>query len=429
MLVLNLEKIAGGQQMNIFILVMIIVSGCSFIFDLFFSLYLAFNNNISQEKYANYKRDINTLLLIIPAMNEYQALKRNMQNLIDMHDQCKDFINLKLVFVDDDSCDGTTNLLREYLHNDNIYVFHRIKPNAQIGKGPALQDAVDRITRMNYSLDSTILGIIDADSLFDKTYLQKVVEAFKNSNYDLVQTRVDIFNTNNNLTLMQNFELSIYNGLLQMARTNWGSALASGNGQFVTLKMAEDVGWSKSLLEDCEFSLKGLLKGYRGTFLNTTGIKQEGVITLKRLIRQRTRWCQGGLQCLKIYGRKIINSTQLPTVIKTFVILFLLVPYFSIIIAPASIVSLIVLILYAKRNFVVSVMVIIILAIIDYVSNGLMIWKQWREANFETKLSFLKMLRIIFSFSIYRWILAFIPYRSIAREIVGKNSWVKTSHF
>ena len=227
---------------------------------------------------------------------------------------------------------------------------------------------------------------------------------------------------------MQNFELSVYNGLLQMARTNWGTALASGNGQFVTLTMAEKVGWSSSLLEDCEFSLKGLLRGYYGTFLNTVAIRQEGITNLGKLIRQRTRWCQGGLQCLKIYGEKIIKSDRMSAGVKAFILLFLLVPYISVIVVPSSIVSVITLIAYARFNLGASLAIILTLLLTEYTINGLMIKKQWFETGFSTVNNPIEILRIIFSFGVYRWLLSFIPYRSIGRELIGNNSWTKTSH-
>lgn len=414
--------------MLIFITVMLIINSCAFVFDLVFSLYLSLSKKIRQEKYYGSSRNFTTLLLLIPAMNEFATLKRNLPYLVKLHDQCKNFINLKLVFIDDDSSDGTTELLNKWSRHANLHVIHRVKPNAQIGKGPALEDAVTQIAQMNYSLDDTLIGIIDADSQFDSDYLRTVVATFQNSTYDLVQTRVDVYNTVDSLTIMQDFEFSIYNGLLQMARTNWGSALASGNGQFVTLKMAKDVGWSSSLLEDCEFSLKGLLKGYYGTFLNTVSVKQEGISNLGKLVRQRTRWCQGGLQCLRIYGQAVMKARNIQTIVKAFIIFFLIVPYLSVIVVPSSIISISVLIFYAFYQPLIGLAIILGLLFIENSVNLLMIAKQWHESDLEPPENRLKVLKIIFSFAFYRWVLAFIPYRAIVREIKGKNSWTKTAH-
>lgn len=414
--------------MKIFIAAMLIINSCAFIFNMCFGLYLSFSPKIKQEEYNGDSRKFRNLVLLIPAMNEFSALKRSLPKLLKLYNQCKNFINLELVFVDDDSCDGTTELLKKYANFNNVHVIHRVKPNAQLGKGPALQDAINQVVQMKFPINDTLIGIIDADSHFDRDFLEKVVDVFQNSSYDLVQTRVDIYNTVNNLTIMQNFELSIYNGLSQMARTNWGSALASGNGQFTTLKMAKDVGWSSSLLEDCEFSLKGLLKGYYGTFLNTVSIRQEGITSLSKLIRQRTRWCQGGLQCLRIYGGQILRSRQLSIIVKTFILLFLLVPYFSLLITPSSVISILVLLCYACYNPLISLSIILGLLLIEYLVNGLMIRKQWRESNTKSPANRFEIFRIIFSFCFYRWILAFIPYLAIVRELRGDTSWTKTKH-
>ena len=414
--------------MKLFIDIVLILGGCSFVFDLFWMLYLTFSGNVKQDPYGKRCHNFKTLFLLIPAMNEYQALRKNIPKLIALQKQCENFIKLKLVFIDDDSSDGTSSLLQKYAYHPDIIVIHRIKPNAQLGKGPALQDAANHIFKMNYSIDETIIGVVDADSHPSKKYLQQVVHAFDHSNYDLVQTRVNIYNLNHNIAVMQNFEFSIYNSLLQMARTNWGSSLASGNGQFMTLKMAKDVGWSSSLLEDCEFSLKGLLKGYHGTFLNTVSIAQQGVIHYKKLIRQRTRWCQGGFQCLNNYGIRIVRSNSVPTMVKTFVMFFLLIPVFSIIITPAAAISLIALLIYARTNPWLSISIIVGLLLVQYLSNSLLIIKQWREAQFDAPISFSILIKIIFLLDIYRWSLAIVPYKALGRLIVGNNSWSKTSH-
>ena len=414
--------------MKLLIAIILILGGCSYIFDLIWTLYLTFSNNVRQEHYGDRCRNFDAMFLLIPAMNEFQSLRKNIPKLMDLQEQCTNFIKLNLVFIDDDSSDGTTTLLEKYAYHPNVIVVHRVKPNAQQGKGPALEEAAERIAKMNYSKDKTIIGVIDADSHLDANYLRQVVYAFDHSNCDLLQTRVNIYNLDHNIAAMQNFEFTIYNSLLQMARTYWGSSLASGNGQFMTLKMTNNVGWSSSLLEDCEFSLKGLLKSYHGTFLNTVSIGQEGVTKYKKLIKQRTRWCQGGFQCLGKYGKRIIKSKFIPSMVKTFVLLFLLIPVFSMITTPASAISLIVLLLYVKTNAWISISIIASLLVIEYLTNTMLILKQYREARFDEPLKTSYLLKILFLIDFYRWSLAIVPYKALGRILVGNQSWSKTSH-
>ncbi|WP_419512706.1 glycosyltransferase family 2 protein [Lactobacillus kimbladii] len=414
--------------MKLLIAIILILGGCSYIFDLVWTLYLTFSNNVKQDNYGDRCRDFDTMFLLIPAMNEFQSLRKNIPYLMELQKQCESFIKLKLVFIDDDSSDGTTTLLEKYAYHPNVIVVHRVKPNAQQGKGPALEEAAERIAKMNYSEDKTIIGVIDADSHLDANYLRQVVYAFDHSNCDLLQTRVNIYNLDHNIAAMQNFEFTIYNSLLQMARTYWGSSLASGNGQFMTLKMTNNVGWSSSLLEDCEFSLKGLLKSYHGTFLNTVSIGQEGVTKYKKLIKQRTRWCQGGFQCLGKYGKRIIKSKFIPSMVKTFVLLFLLIPVLSMVTTPASAISLIVLLLYVKTNAWISISIIASLLVIEYLTNTMLILKQYREARFDEPLKTSYLLKILFLIDFYRWSLAIVPYKALGRILVGNQSWSKTSH-
>ena len=414
--------------MKLLIAIILILGGCSYILDFIWTLYLTFSNNVRQEHYGDRCRNFDAMFLLIPAMNEFQSLRKNIPKLMDLQEQCTNFIKLNLVFIDDDSSDGTTTLLEKYAYHPNVIVVHRVKPNAQQGKGPALEEAAERIAKMNYSEDKTIIGVIDADSHLDANYLRQVVYAFDHSNCDLLQTRVNIYNLDHNIAAMQNFEFTIYNSLLQMARTYWGSSLASGNGQFMTLKMTNNVGWSSSLLEDCEFSLKGLLKSYHGTFLNTVSIGQEGVTKYKKLIKQRTRWCQGGFQCLGKYGKRIIKSKFIPSMVKTFVLLFLLIPVLSMVTTPASAISLIVLLLYVKTNAWISISIIASLLVIEYLTNTMLILKQYREARFDEPLKTSYLLKILFLIDFYRWSLAIVPYKALGRILVGNQSWSKTSH-
>ena len=135
--------------MKLLIAIMLILGGCSYILDLIWTLCLTFSSRVRQDRYGERCRDFDTMFLLIPAMNEFQTLSKNIPKLLDVQKQCADFIKLKLVFIDDDSSDGTTTLLQKYAYHPDVMVVHRTKPNAQQGKGPALEYTVKRIAKMN----------------------------------------------------------------------------------------------------------------------------------------------------------------------------------------------------------------------------------------------------------------------------------------
>ena len=114
--------------------------------------------------------------------------------------------------------------------------------------------------------------------------------------------------------------------------------------------------------------------------------------------------------------------------VKTFVLLFLLIPVFSMITTPASAISLIVLLLYVKTNALISFSIIASLLIIEYLTNTLLILKQWREAKLDEPLKTSYLLKILFLIDFYRWSLAIVPYKALGRILVGNQSWSKTSH-
>lgn len=86
-----------------------------------------------------------------------------------------------------------------------------------------------------------------------------------------------------------------------------------GNGQFSRLSALDVIGgqagdpWHGSLLEDYELSLHLMLAGYEIRYAHDSVVAQEAVPTLPALVKQRTRWCQGGIQCLR-YQRQVADS-------------------------------------------------------------------------------------------------------------------------
>jgi cellulose synthase/poly-beta-1,6-N-acetylglucosamine synthase-like glycosyltransferase len=116
-----------------------------------------------------------------------------------------------------------------------------------------------------------------------------------------VQIGVRMTNTDRNvLTRMQDMEFVVFTEVFQRARTRFGTAGMGGNGQFVRLSALRSLGpdpWSDCLTEDLDLGLRLVERGWRTMFVATTAVHQQAVDDLKRLMRQRTRWFQGHLQC------------------------------------------------------------------------------------------------------------------------------------
>ena len=58
--------------------------------------------------------------------------------------------------------------------------------------------------------------------------------------------------------------------------------------------------WSRSLTEDLDLGIRLLTTGWRNEYCHTAAVHQQGVVSLRRLIRQRSRWFQGHLQSWRL---------------------------------------------------------------------------------------------------------------------------------
>ncbi len=58
--------------------------------------------------------------------------------------------------------------------------------------------------------------------------------------------------------------------------------------------------WTRSLTDDLDLGVRLLAAGWRNEYCSAAAVHQQGVVELKRLIRQRSRWFQGHLQSWKL---------------------------------------------------------------------------------------------------------------------------------
>jgi cellulose synthase/poly-beta-1,6-N-acetylglucosamine synthase-like glycosyltransferase len=373
------------------------------------------------------------LYLIIPVLNEEQVIISTIKSLISEIDKLPTHIQGTIVAVNDHSTDDSLFLLsqlKKQLPTSQLIILDHPTDLAQKGKGAVLNFAVSTIAKYPHEVDPRhiILGVIDADSWIDAPNLTKAVDFFINSPaHDMFQSGVAIYNTDNWLTKMQNFEFLGINSAQQQVREKYGQGIASGNGQFITLTLGLDIPWGNSLLEDLEFTLRAWIKGYRTAFNNDVVIHQSGIATLRPLIRQRIRWCQGSLQCWS-YLPALWYSPNLHFFQKLDTTLWLLLPAAATIVPLANTIALgmqIYGVFTAPPHWTSSALfVIIALNLLTCLFMAL----QYHQNTMADNSKFGRALGLSLIFQVYLLPLIIVPYMAVFRQIRQLNQWEKTTH-
>lgn len=376
---------------------------------------------------ADIQRKIQHMYIMVPALNEVNEIEVTVNRLLRAMSPlpCK----TTLIVINDGSDDGTDEKLKQFEDNQRVHILTRKLPHAREGKGKALNDGLDWITTQTHDFNHTVVGVIDSDSEPSFKILLNIFDGFTHSNYDLLQTGIAISNIHNFLTLMQEFEFGVPNLLQQIIRMGWGSAIASGNGQFMTLKMATQIKWNNSLLDDLEFSINGLLHGFRGGFLANTFMPQEGVNSYRPLVKQRVRWCQGGMQCLRRYGKCVFLSNKIPPCLKTDLIIFMILPFFSMLFTFSSFLATIVmayhLLVFPQKTIMAVGAVLLFGMLITY----LMILVANRFMRMSTyHFSRRDIVVMIAGNLLYSWMLTPVAFISFYRLTTNRCDWTKTAH-
>lgn len=364
--------------------------------------------------------------ILMPVLNESSVIKDTVERFFnDSYYSYKN--NVHLVLIDDRSTDGSTDILKKL--NQRFHNFHVIKrtfPVAQHGKGEALNSGIEYIKQHNtWPEEKTIIGVIDADATMSIVDINKMVNVFDEDNdLAMAQSRVAMNQTNNWLETLQDYEFVVPNSLLQNMRNYFGNAAGAGNGQFFRLSvLTEEHPWGHALLEDFEISTKLLLRDKKTTFVPDILVYQEPVSKVRGFIRQRARWAQGSLDCLKLLGKKTISS-NLSFWEKFEMVLFMCSTMISFIIIIANLFSLISIILglavvnYSAPWWMITTLILglllVIFSIIQY----------YRYIN----IPLWRAVSCIIYFYIYMILIIPIVIIAFWNFITGHNSWDKTTH-
>lgn len=278
---------------------------CFYVFNVFFitsipsyqeknRLFLPPNGENTQEQ------DKLFFVFLLPCLNEERVIGNTLKSLLELPNQ-----NMFIIVIDDASDDNTVSVVRA-MQDARIRLFQRRLPDARKGKGEALNSCFQRVRRsvslLGIPPEQVILGVMDGDGRPSGNLVAEATKVFSDKRVGAAQAGVRIGNRDRLLPFMQDVEFSSLVSAMQNSREYLGTVGLGGNGQFTRMSALNTLGsrpWTSCLVEDFDLGVRLLLKGWQVRLLSQAHVEQQGVESLGRWIRQRARWIQGNLQCIK----------------------------------------------------------------------------------------------------------------------------------
>lgn len=249
-------------------------------------------------------------VFVVPCLDEERVLRATLDRVTSL--AYNDFL---VLVVDDGSSDATFTIADSY-PDRRVHVLRRTAPRAREGKGAALNAAIDHLLRsdlLDRPPEGVIVGLLDADGRLDPQAPQAVAAYFADRRTGAVQVSVRIGNRADGLlTRLQDMEFVTQTKIFQIAHNRLGIAGLGGNGQFTRLEALLGLGpspWSDTLTEDLDLGVRLQMNGWSTMHCPTVSVHQQGLGSLRRLIRQRSRWFQGNLQAWKLLPLVVRRSS------------------------------------------------------------------------------------------------------------------------
>ncbi|WP_237564085.1 glycosyltransferase family 2 protein [Actinomyces sp. 432] len=366
------------------------------------------------------------IVVLMPCLNEESVIGPSVSRLLTDPSP-----ELSVLVIDDGSDDATSEIVRA-LDDPRVALLRRDPPDARQGKGEALNQAVTVVRERYRELDpeQVIVGVVDADGHLDPSAWQILRDAFATRDIGAVQLGVRISNRSASLLArMQDIEFVTFTAIYQQGRRRLGSVGMGGNAQFVRLSALDALGtkpWTRSLTEDFDLGIR--LNGTRwvNEYRGEAAVHQEGVTSLRRLVRQRTRWFQGNLQARALLGfvaRELRGRARADTLWQV------LSPYLLLAgsLLPASFLLMLVLfgmnLAWGVPQSWAWAPSAYLLAFGPSYLYALVYWRRVRQEGTGP----LRCIAWCHVFVVYGLLSGIYGWRALARELVGRSGWAKTA--
>ncbi|GAB3099282.1 glycosyltransferase family 2 protein [Isoptericola nanjingensis] len=375
-------------------------------------------------------------VFVVPALNEEVTIADSVGRLVAVEATHK-----AIVVIDDGSDDRTPEVLAELRARvPELQVLRRELPNARVGKSAGLDDAWefvhDEVLTGRYARWPTtrvVVGVVDADGRIPADAPRALAGAFTDERVGGVQALVRIYNRRHYLTWGQDVEFGVMAYVYQLGRSAWGTANMGGNGQYVRLAALDDVvvtenlppgiergPWRDRLTEDQDIGVRLVRAGWRGRQTVLTTVDQQGVTSMRRLVKQRVRWAQGNWQAFGL----LRGALRAPVSVGARVdhLAYLLMPLLQLLMGLGLVLSL-AFWLFGDVPFVSgwwpSLVFFATIALVPSFLSLLMTDEPGRHP----------LLRAVFGlipYMLYTWLLWPVVTVALVRELAGRRTWTKT---
>jgi 1,2-diacylglycerol 3-beta-glucosyltransferase len=211
---------------------------------------------------------------------------------------------LTLWVIDDGSEDLTPEVLEDLQRRVPLLRVLRRPREAGGGKSAALNLALENL-RGRWML------VLDADADLHPDVLQHLIPHAEQGGWAAVQLRKAVVNAEANLlTRAQAMEM-VFDAEVQEGRLAAGGvAELRGNGQLLRRDAVFTAGGfnEDTVTDDLDLSFRFLLAGLPIGLLWDPPVREEAVLTLPALWRQRQRWAEGGLQRFFDYWSGLLSG-------------------------------------------------------------------------------------------------------------------------
>ena len=243
------------------------------------------------------------IAVLISARNEEGVIPYLLESL-RAQDYPKD---LYRVFVVADNCtDDTARVARA--HGATVFERHDTE---HVGKGYAMEYLLSEMDRTEGADAFDAYVVFDADNLVEKNFLTEICKVYDGGAHIVAAYR--------NAKNYADSWVSAGHGMwfireastLNAARAALGQgAVVAGTGFLFSRRVKEHHGgWPFHMLtEDTEFMVASHLAGYDASYAPDAEFYDEQVTTFAASFKQRIRWCKGGIQVFRRYGRPLLKT-------------------------------------------------------------------------------------------------------------------------